>query len=208
MKVFVIKANEFDKDKIENSYDDKGNFIESFYFQGSGINKNKIYFVTHGSKEGYLIIDSKKEDLEVTKKEFYYFMNGLFEYSDRLDEVDEIITIECYGGFHNPVNLKLQAKTILMRPISTQKAVLWAGWRKKFNENYFLIMSASERELYEICKNKTGYVSLNPTGDNDFQVEGLYSYIQQIFAGELFKKVYEDIKETDDYVEREFNYGK
>ena len=203
MRVIVIKANEKDRERIRSSYSPSGEFINSFYFQGSGTNSRKLYYVTHGSREGYLILNSEKEDAVFSSKEFYFYMNGLLEFSDRANDIDEIVTIECYGGFHHKVELRLLEKTILMGPISTKKAVLWAGWRSKYDDDYFAILNASAKELYEIGRNKTGLPSFDPRGTDIRRVEEIAEYLQGRFAGVLFDEAMGEITQTTDYYEKE-----
>ncbi len=205
MKVIVIKANEKDRERIRSSYSPTGELINSFYFQGSGTGSGKLYYVTHGSKEGYLIVNSNEEDAVFTSKEFYFYMNGLLEFSERMKGISEIVTIECYGGFHHKVELRLLEKTILMGPISTKKAVLWAGWRSKYGNDYFAILNASAEELTRISKNKTGLPSFDPRGSDIRKVEAIEEYLQGHFADALFEEAMKNITEDVDYFEKEIS---
>ena len=139
MRVIVIKANEKDRERIRSSYSPSGEFINSFYFQGSGTNSRKLYYVTHGSREGYLILNSEKEDAVFSSKEFYFYMNGLLEFSDRANDIDEIVTIECYGGFHHKVELRLLEKTILEAAKGARKRIRLVEYRIQSPDHPYLM---------------------------------------------------------------------
>lgn len=131
MKTFCIKTDQISFQRIfETKVDDSGVMNNSYLFRGVGTNNGVAYFVTHGSPDGYFVMDclgSRKATY--SKKEFAFYINGILESNHEFDDINKIVTIECFGGFHQPSVLVFGAKKIEMEPLSKEKAVLWTAWR-------------------------------------------------------------------------------
>lgn len=156
MKTFAIKANSNDENKIFANYLD-GHLKSSFLFRGCGKLNDTVFYVTHGEdgeEGGYYVLDcSGLRKRRYSQDEFAFYMNGLMEYNPAFSGVTNIVTIECFGGYHHPSILQMGRKEIPMRPLSPEKAVLWAGWRKIDGSLFFICVAFSEHEYEALESN-------------------------------------------------------
>lgn len=208
MKVVFIRANPKYMPLVMSKYDDNG-FNDSYYFQGTGSKATTIFYVTHGSPDGYLVLNGDKEEATYSKKEFSFYMNGLLEYSDLAENITEIVTLECFGGYHVPAKLNLCGREVEMKPLGNQKAELWGGWHKIHDDFYFCAMIASKEELKIIGNDISGYVSISPKSDENLRKIEAIPYInQRRFVSSLFDKIIKSNNNIGDYFEKEYEYEK
>ena len=161
MRTFAIQANSEDTDRIFSHYSRKGELESSFLFRGCGNVKNTAFYVTHGEEGeegGYYVMDcAGLRCRSYTQEEFAFYVNGLIEYNPDYDGIEQIVTIECFGGYHRASELQIGQKAIHMRPLSPEKAVLWAGWRKKKGHHFLLCVAYSDKE-YEAFRHDDGII--------------------------------------------------
>jgi hypothetical protein len=166
MKLFFVRASLDEYRKISGFYGSDG-FRESYLFHGVGSHRHMAFYVTHGFELGYFVMDcSGDRQATYSSKDFAFYMMGLLMDNRVFSDVDTIITCECYGGFHVPSKLPLGNRTVIMRPLSDQKTVLWAGWRiSGLGYPYFCAVVMTPQEIDKVSDNQTGFASASPVTD-------------------------------------------
>lgn len=148
MKTFCIKTDQASFQRIfQTKVDENGVMNNSYLFRGVGANGNVAYFVTHGSPDGYFVMDcSGTRKATYSKKEFAFYINGILESNHGFDGINKIVTIECFGGFHQPSVLVFGTKKIEMEPLSKEKAVLWTAWRIVGSSPFYICIAFTPEE--------------------------------------------------------------
>jgi hypothetical protein len=200
MRIELIRTSASEFQSISGHYSQSG-FIESYLFHGYGANRHVAYYVTHGSPTGYLVLDcSGRREANYSNKGFAYYMLGIFSENEEYSDIDTIVTCECFGGFHVPFRLPVGSKTISMRPLSDQKAVLWAGWETSLLGNpYFCAVIMTPKELELVSKNLTGFASASPiTDERVAKFESVSYYNQKAYVDSVIAQYIRKINGGED----------
>jgi hypothetical protein len=181
MKLYFVQAGLDEYRRISGFYGSEG-FKESYLFHGVGSLRHVAFYVTHGSPIGYFVMDcSGERQATYSNKDFAFYMMGLFMDNKAFSDVDTVVTCECYGGFHVPSKLPLGDRTIIMKPLSDQKTVLWAGWRiSQLGYPYFCAVIMTPSEIDQVSNNQTGFASASPVTDKRVAKFESVSYSNQL----------------------------
>lgn len=203
-RLIFIKPDKADSKRIEELLNDES-FGKSYFFKGYGKYSKTLFYVTHGDQKGFVVINEHSKGKIYTQKEFAFYMCGLIESSPYRNDVDEVITTECFGGYHHPTKLNICGREVTMKSISNQRAQLWAGWGKRECGDY--IFDAFIATNDEFTKIAIKYGNLMPNlslrSTNSMSYEDAVYLVTQLFVQNKVDLHLNSLPKEFDLIEKE-----